>query len=88
MKGTGFFVLHCDHMQAIDLRIVLDDIFGEKKFSGSCYLEEPKQSFYACGNKDFQNSVSHIHDSLFFFSKSNLKKLNKQYISQEGMKEI
>ena len=87
LNSDGFIVLHCDHKTDCKLRIVLEDIFGERNFRGHVIWKSRSNPFMLDGNKDFQNSVSHIHDSLFFFSKNNSRKLNKQYISQEGMKE-
>ena len=88
LKPDGFFVLQCDHNADYKLRVILEDIFGEKNFRGHVIWKRRANAFLLTQDKEFQKDVSMIHDSLFFFSKSDSKKLNKQYISQEGAKEI
>ena len=86
LKPDGFFVLHCDQKADYKLRIVLEDIFGENNYRGQVIWKRRASAFMLAQDKEFQKIVSSIHDSLFFFSRSDTKKLNKQYISQEGMK--
>ena len=85
LKDTGFFVLHCDYRADYKLRVVLEDIFGEKNFRGHVIWKRRSNPFVFSQDKERQMLISCVNDSLVFFSNNNFKKLNKQYISQAGV---
>ena len=63
LKSTGTILLHCDHHASHRLRVMLDDVFGEKNFVNEivwCYRGGgvPKKMF------------ARKHDNIFIYSKS------------------
>ena len=73
LKSTGSIFLHCDHHANYTLRIILDDIFGEKNF-----LNEIVWCYGVGGRGD--SSFAKKHDTIFFYSKGNDFKFNNNKI--------
>lgn len=80
LKDTGSIFLHCDWRASHRLRIVLDEVFGEKRFVNEIIW------FYKSGGST-QVRFSRKHDTIFFYSKgqkhkfipSKEKSYNRQY---------
>ncbi|GAJ22099.1 unnamed protein product, partial [marine sediment metagenome] len=62
LKPTGSFYLHCDWHANAHLRIMLDEIFGEKKFRNEIIWSYKR---YTAASKRFQR----LHDTLLFYMK-------------------
>ena len=63
LKPTGSIFLHCDYRANYRLRMILNEVFGEKRFINEiiwCYETA------GAGRK----SYSHKHDTIYFFSKT------------------
>jgi site-specific DNA-methyltransferase (adenine-specific) len=72
LKDTGSFWLHCDDHLNGYLRVLLDDIFGERNFRNEVIWKRTS----AHGDAKRFGSV---HDTLFLYSKSDEWKWNPQY---------
>ncbi|HEX7320858.1 MAG TPA: DNA methyltransferase [bacterium] len=69
LKSTGSFYLHCDWHANAHLRIMMDDIFGEKNFRNEIIW------WYSWGGRSkFQ--WSHKHDTVLFYTKSDIWTFN------------
>ena len=73
LKPTGSFYLHCDPTASHYLKIILDQIFGVKTFRNEIIWKRT----HAHGNANFQFGA--IHDTLFFYSKSNRPQFHSQF---------
>lgn len=72
MKDTASIFLHCDRIASHHLRIVLDDVFGDKNF----------QSEIIWTYKRWSNSSKGLlngHQNIYFYSKTGKFKFNKIY---------
>ena len=78
LKGTGSIFLHCDHHANYRLRIILDDIFGEKNF-----INEIVWCYSDLGGGGSPKFYKRKHDIIFWYSKSKDYKINK--ISRRGL---
>jgi len=67
LKDTGSFYLHCDWHAGHYLKVMLDEVFGYHNFRNEIVWHYRK---WSAGFKQFQRN----HDTVFFYSKSNLKK--------------
>lgn len=77
LKPTGSMFLHCDPTASHYLKIVLDIIFGKKRYRNEmvwCYSRPsaPKQ-----------RQLSRVHDIIFWYSKNDLWTFNPDEIRQE-----
>ena len=68
LKPTGSIVLHCDYHANHHLRLLLDDIFGEKNFQNEIVWHY-KTSSGACSKNLIKN-----HDLLYHYSKNKKSK--------------
>ena len=73
LKLTGNFYLHCDPTASHYLKIILDQVFGVQTFRNEIIWKRT----HAHGNADFQFGA--IHDTLFFYSKSNRPQFHSQF---------
>jgi len=64
LKDTGSLYLHCDQTAGHYLKIVLDEIFGEKNFRNEIIW------CYSIGGKS-KRTFGKKHDVIFFYSKTN-----------------
>lgn len=71
LKSTGSIFLHCDWRASHRLRVMLDDVFGEKNF-----VNEIVWSYKSGGAS--KKHFSRKHDVIFFYSKSKKWKFNPQ----------
>jgi site-specific DNA-methyltransferase (adenine-specific) len=72
LKPTGSLYLHCDPTASHYLKIILDTIFGPENFRNEVIW---KRTGAHSGTKGW----GPIHDTLFFYSKSNRYIWNQQY---------
>ena len=63
LKDTGTIFLHCDYHASHRLRVMLDDVFGEKNFINEIIW------CYGSGGVS-KKHFSRKHDSIFWYSKS------------------
>lgn len=63
LKDTGSIFLHCDWHASHRLRVMLDDVFGEKNFVNEIIW------FYKTGGAS-KRFFARKHDSIFFYSKN------------------
>ena len=73
LKPTGSFYLHCDPTASHYLKILLDQIFGVQTFRNEIIWKRT----HAHGNAEYQFGA--IHDTLFFYSKSNKPRFHSQF---------
>jgi DNA modification methylase len=73
LKPTGSIFLHCDWHASHRLRCMLDDIFGENNFINEIVWQKIRTT------KSQSIGFGGVHDSIFFYSKSNHIKFNRQY---------
>lgn len=72
LKTTGSFYLHCDWHANAHLRILLDNIFGDKNFRNEivwCYKRWPAK----------QNNFQQMHDTILRYSKTDDVVWNQLY---------
>ncbi len=81
LKETGSIYLHCDWHATHRLRVLMDDIFGEKNFRNEIIWHYRK---WPTGKYQFQRN----HDTILFYSKDNKNILNILYnpISERTLK--
>lgn len=72
IKNTGSIFFHCDSSSSHYIRLILDDIFGEKNF-----ISEIIWTYKRWSNS--KKSLLPAHQTIFFYSKSNQYKFNKIY---------
>lgn len=70
LKPTGSLYLHCDPTASHYLKIVLDGVFGKEQFINEIVWRR------AFGHND-GNRCGRIHDTLFFYGKSDQRKWNR-----------
>ena len=73
MMPNGSIFLHCDYRANYRLRMLLDEIFGEKNFVNELVW------CYGSGGVS-KNHFSKKHDTIFFYSKD--KRYKKFYVDQ------
>lgn len=73
LKNTGNIVVHVDPTISHHIRIVLDDIFGEKKFVNEV-------AWVTGGNAKNKKKMNRFHDTIIFYKKSNKSIFNPQYL--------
>ena len=83
LKDTGSIFLHCDWRASHRLRVMLDEIFGEKNFINEIIW------CYTSGGAS-KNHFSKKHDTILFYSKYKtkikicLEKNEKRYMGKKG----
>lgn len=77
LKSNGSLYLHCDSNANAHIRLMLDRIFGEKNFRNEIVWERSTPS----GGKAGGNKFVPIHDTIFFYVKTNKFIYNKLYTS-------
>lgn len=73
LKPAGSFYIHCDWHANAHIRIMLDEIFGEKNFRNEIIWYYYNR--WTAGKKDFQR----LHDVIFRYSKTDNYTFNVQY---------
>jgi len=76
LKSTGSIYLHCDHHANAHLRLLMDRIFGEKKFQREIIWDLGNPSGYKTLTKNWIRG----HDTIFFYTKDNTFTFNKEYV--------
>ena len=84
LKDTGSIFLHCDHHANYKLRIILDDIFGEKNFVNEIIWQVGSVSGYKCLALKWVRN----HDMILCYKKGSDFKFNKQYMEITNKKTI
>lgn len=72
LKPTGSLYLHCDWHASHHLRLLLDDIFGASQFRNEIIWHYRRWTGEA-------RSFLKMHDSIFFYSKTNAYAFNRQF---------
>lgn len=72
LKKTGSIYLHCDNKASHHLRILLDEVFGDKNFRSEIIWMYKR---WSNSKKGLLNS----HQTIFFYSKGNNYKFNRIY---------
>ena len=72
LRKTGSIYLHCDWRASHYLKMVMDEIFGEKNFQNEIIWAYKTQG---ASKKRFASK----HDTIFFYTKSDKWKFNTQY---------
>ncbi len=72
LKPTGSLYLHCDWHASHHLRVMLDDIFGASQFRNEIIWHYRRWTGEA-------RSFLKMHDTIFFYSKSNDYNFNRQF---------
>ena len=72
LKTTGSLFFHCDKNASHHIRVLLDEIFGEKNFQNEIIWYYKR---WSNGKKGLLNS----HQSIYFYSKTTEFKFNKIY---------
>src|SRR5699024_10751501 len=72
LKETGSIFLHCDKYASHHLRILLDEVFGERNFQSEIIWHYKR---WSNSKKGLLNS----HQNIYFYSKSKKFKFNPQY---------
>lgn len=81
LKNTGSMYLHCDWHANAHLRILMDNIFGEKNFRNEIIWH------YSGWNRKLKNSFSKRHDNILFYGKSNKQSFNSYALEWENKEE-
>lgn len=76
LKPTGSLYLHCDPTASHYLKIVLDGVFGKEFMVNEIVW---KRSDAHSDAKQGSRHFGRIHDTIFFYSKSNAPKFNSLY---------
>lgn len=77
LKETGSFFFHIDHHAKYQIKLFLDDIFGEEMFRNEIIWKR-----YHSASKSL-NGISNITDSIFYYTKSNTYTYNPIYLKKE-----
>jgi|TARA_B100001971_G_scaffold178226_1_gene173037 DNA modification methylase len=76
LKSDGTIAVHCDSKASHYIRMVLDEIFGEKNFKNEIV-------WVTTGNKKTTRLLARSHDTIFIYSKSNKQKFEMIYLPYE-----
>ena len=74
LKDSGCLFLHCDVNASHRLRVMLDDVFGEKNFRNEIIWQR-KKAFPSGRPKKLPN----CHDTIFYYSKADTPVFNPQF---------
>lgn len=81
LAEDGSIYVHCDwHVSGV-IRIIMDEIFGKKNFQNEVIWN------YSGWNKKLKSSFNSRHDTIFYYSKSNIPKFNSYRELYESKKE-
>ena len=72
LKSSGSIYLHCDWRASHYLKIIMDEIFGINNFRNEIVWRYRR---WTAASKMFQR----MHDTIFFYTKTDKYKFNKQY---------
>ena len=78
LKDTGSIFLHCDHHMSHHLRILLDEVFGEKNFRSEIIWKRKTGS-----NSTSQKAIPSSHDTVFYFAKTKKALYRVVYLKQD-----
>jgi len=73
LATTGAIYVHCDYRRAHYLKVVLDDVFGPENFQNEIVWRRTTA-------RSGSGAYNHIHDTIFFYSKSQTFIWNQQYL--------
>tara|TARA_Y100000034_G_scaffold86575_1_gene103811 strand:+ start:565 stop:1476 length:912 start_codon:yes stop_codon:yes gene_type:complete len=76
LKKDGTIAVHCDSKASHYIRLVLDEVFGEKNFKNEII-------WVTTGNKKATRLLARSHDNIFIYSKSNKQKFKMIYLPYE-----
>jgi DNA modification methylase len=76
LKGTGSFYYHCDWHASHYVKVMLDQIFGENQFQNEIVW---KRSDAHSDAKQGAKHYGRVHDSIFFYTKSQEYTFNVTY---------
>ncbi|MGH2497448.1 MAG: DNA methyltransferase [Ktedonobacteraceae bacterium] len=76
LKSSGSLYLHCDPTASHYLKIILDTIFGPDQFRNEIIWKRTSA-------RSDSHKWNHIHDTILFYSKSNIFTWNTQYSSYD-----
>ena len=76
LKPTGSIYLHCDPTSSHYLKLLMDAIFGAKRFGSEIVW---KRSSAHSDTKQGRRQYGHIHDTLLFYTKGPTWTWNAQY---------
>jgi len=77
MKDTASIFLHCDDTMSHYIKIMLDNVFGSQNFRNQIVW---KRSSNTGGGKMRSNKFARNHDIIFWYTKTQNYKFNKQFI--------
>ena len=77
LKKTGCLFLHCDVNASHRLRVMLDDVFGEKNFKNEIIWQR-KHGSNAAG--DSAKRLPNNHDTILFYQKTKQSTFNNCYL--------
>lgn len=72
LSDKGSFYLHCDYRKSHYLKLMLDEIFGQENFRNEIIWRRTTA-------RSGSNSYNHIHDTIYFYTKTNQYIWNQQY---------
>jgi len=72
LKPTGSIFFHCDHNASHIVRLILDEVFGQKMFRSEIIWHYRRWS-------NSQRSLLPAHQTIYFYSKSDDYKFNESY---------
>lgn len=81
LKSTGSLYLHCDPVASHYLKLILDSVFGGPNFCSEIVW---KRSSAHSDTKQGRTNYGHIHDVIFFYTKSDNCTWNPQFTPYEG----
>lgn len=73
LKKTGVIAVHCDNKANYKIRLILDEVFGEKNFINEIIWEASK------GIRKASNRFLKVHETIIIYSKSKNYCFNKQF---------
>ena len=81
MSETASIYVHLDYHIGHYVKILMDEIFGEDNFKNDIIWKKTYSS------KAQSDSFGKVHDSIFFYTKTNSNTWNTQYFAPEGDEE-
>ena len=76
LKSTGSIFFHCDHHASHYIKVMMDEVFGNTNFRSEIIWQD---STSALGQT--VKTFSDVHDTIFFYSKTNKCKFNISKVS-------
>jgi site-specific DNA-methyltransferase (adenine-specific)/adenine-specific DNA-methyltransferase len=72
ISESGSLYLHCDYRRSHYLKLILDELFGQKQIKNELVWRRTTA-------RSGSGSFNHIHDTIFFYVKTKEYKWNQQY---------